>query len=93
MARTYADALADRLGKERVRIIVEAYRPNFGGGFRPATAAELKTQLAAYDGYPLYLFDVPHYVTPELVEQLQPGRPASVYRNQPEPKRRRRYYS
>ncbi|AHZ68111.1 hypothetical protein OU5_1032 [Pseudomonas mandelii JR-1] len=70
VARTYADALRERLGKDRVRIIVEAFRPNFGGGFRSATAAELKPQLAAYDGYPLYLFDGPHYVTPELVEQL-----------------------
>lgn len=71
VARTYADALRDRLGKERVRIIVEAFRPNFGGGFRSATAAELKPQLSAYDGYPLYLFDGPHYVTPELVKELQ----------------------
>jgi hypothetical protein len=71
VARTYADALRDRLGKDRVRIIVEAFRPNFGGGFRSATAAELKPQLAAYDGYPLYLFDGPHYVTPELVKELQ----------------------
>jgi len=71
VARTYADALRDRLGKDRVRIIVEAFRPNFGGGFRSATAAELKPQLSAYDGYPLYLFDGPHYVTPELVKELQ----------------------
>ncbi len=71
VARTYADALRKSLGKDRVRIIVEAFRPNYGGGFRSATAAELKPQLAAYDGYPLYLFDGPHYVTPELVKQLQ----------------------
>lgn len=70
VARTYADALRQQLGENRVRIIVEAFRPHFGGGFRSATAAELKTQLAAYGGYPLYLFDGPHYVTPELVEQL-----------------------
>ena len=70
VARTYADALRKRLGKNRVRIIAEAFRPNYGGGFRPATAAELKPQLAAYDGYPLYLFDGPHYVTPELVKEL-----------------------
>lgn len=70
VARTYADALRQRLGKDRVRIIVEAFRPNYGGGFRSATAAELKLQLAAYNGYPLYLFDGPHYVTPELVKGL-----------------------
>lgn len=70
VARTYADALRKSLGKDRVRIIAEAFRPNYGGGFRSATAAELKPQLAAYDGYPLYLFDGPHYVTPELVKEL-----------------------
>ncbi|MBP1141937.1 hypothetical protein KHW15_04970 [Pseudomonas syringae] len=70
VARTYADALRQRLGKNRVRIIVEAFRPQLGGGFRPATAAELKPQIAAFDGYPLYLFDGPHYVTPDLIEAL-----------------------
>ncbi|WXF88343.1 hypothetical protein WDV92_05295 [Pseudomonas syringae pv. atrofaciens] len=70
VARTYADALRNRLGKNRVRIIVEAFRPQVGGGFRPATAAELKPQIAAFDGYPLYLFDGPHYVTPDLIEAL-----------------------
>lgn len=70
VARTYADALRKRLGKDRVRIIVEAFRPQFGGGFRSATAAELKPQIAAFDGYPLYLFDGPHYVTPKLIEAL-----------------------
>lgn len=71
VARDYADTLRDRLGKDRVRIIVEAFRPKFGGGFRSATVAELTPQLAAYTGYPLYLFDGPHYLTPELVEQLE----------------------
>ncbi|OUM07435.1 hypothetical protein BW686_11000 [Pseudomonas syringae] len=70
VARTYADALRKRLGKNRVRIIVEAFRPQVGGGFRSATADELRPQIDAYDGYPLYLFDGPHYVTPELVEAL-----------------------
>lgn len=70
VARTYADALRKKLGKQRVRIIVEAFRPQVGGGFRSATAQELKPQLAAFSGYPLYLFDGPHYVTPELVEGL-----------------------
>ncbi|PHN36219.1 hypothetical protein [Pseudomonas amygdali] len=70
VARTYADALRKRLGKNRLRIIVEAFRPQVGGGFRPATAAELKPQIAAFDGYPLYLFDGPHYVTPDLIKAL-----------------------
>ncbi len=70
VARTYADALRKKLGNNRVKIIVEAFRPQVGGGFRSATADELKPQIAAYAGYPLYLFDGPHYVTPELVEGL-----------------------
>jgi hypothetical protein len=70
VARNYADALSKRLGKKRVKIIVEAFRPKVGGGFRSATAAELKPQIAAYDGYALYLFDGPHYLTPGLVKDL-----------------------
>jgi len=72
VARTYADALREKLGKHRVKIIVEAFRPQVDGGFRPATVDELKPQIAAYRGYPLYLFDGPHYVTPEVVEGLKP---------------------
>jgi len=71
VARTYADALRKKLGEHRVKIIVEAFRPQVGGGFRPATVDELKPQIAAYRGYPLYLFDGPHYVTPEVVEGLR----------------------
>jgi hypothetical protein len=70
VARAYADALREKLGKHRVKIIVEAFRPQVGGGFRPATVDELKPQIAAYRGYPLYLFDGPHYVTPEVVRGL-----------------------
>ena len=70
VARTYADALRKKLGKNRVKIIAEAFRPQVGGGFRSATAEEMKPQLAAYSGYSLYLFDGPHYVTPELVDGL-----------------------
>lgn len=70
VARTYADALRKKLGKQRVKIIVEAFRPQVGGGFRPATVDELKPQIAAYRGYPLYLFDGPHYVTPDVVKGL-----------------------
>lgn len=69
-ARGYADALSARLGKDRVRIIAEAFRPAQGGGFRPATAAELMPQLQAYHGYRVYLFDGPHYVSPKLVQAL-----------------------
>jgi hypothetical protein len=69
-AREYADALAAHLGSKRVRIIAEAFRPKQGGGFRAATAAELAPQLEAYHGYRVYLFDGPHYVSPELVDGL-----------------------
>lgn len=70
VARHYADALARRFGRERVRVIVEAFRPREGGGFRSATAAELKPQVEAMAGYRVYLFDGPHYVTPALVSGL-----------------------
>jgi hypothetical protein len=69
-AREYADALAARLGKDRVRIIAEAFRPAQGGAFRAATAAELSPQLLAYRGYRTYLFDGPHYVSTQLVQDL-----------------------
>lgn len=70
VARTYVDALRKRLGKNRVKVIVEAFRPKVGGGFRSATVDELKPQIAAYSGYPVYLFDGPHYVTAQLVQAL-----------------------
>lgn len=69
-ARGYADALSARLGARRVRIIAEAFRPQTGGGFRSATAAELGAQLAHYHGYRTYLFDGPHYVSNALVQAL-----------------------
>lgn len=69
-ARRYAEALAARLGKQRVRIIAEAFRPAGHGAFRPATAAELAPQLFAYRGYQIYLFDGPHYVSNQLVQGL-----------------------
>ncbi|HYS65785.1 MAG TPA: hypothetical protein VEN30_18510 [Paraburkholderia sp.] len=69
-ARGYADALAARLGKHRVRIIAEAFRPAEGGAFRPASAEELAPQLLAYRGYRAYLFDGPHYVSAQLVREL-----------------------
>jgi hypothetical protein len=73
IARQYADQLAATLGRARVRIIAEAFRPLPGGGFRPATVDELKPQLDAYrgpGGYRTYLFDGPHYVSPQLVQGL-----------------------
>ena len=69
MARQYADALSSELGKGRVAIMVEAFRPR-NGKFRPATATELRPQLAAFAGYRLYLFDGPHYVSDRVIDQL-----------------------
>lgn len=73
VAREYADALAEKLGRERLRVIVEAFRPHTDGGFRTAIAEEVAPQLAALKGYPLYLFDGPHYVDDGLVAALRAG--------------------
>lgn len=73
VARHYANVLARRLGRERVRVIAEAFRPDPGGGFRPATLEELKPQLAAYEGFAIYLFEGPRYVPPSLVQGLAAG--------------------
>jgi hypothetical protein len=69
-ARSYADALTARLGKRRVRIIAEAFRPAQGGVFRSASAVELAPQLRAYRGHRVYLFDGPHYVSAQLVQDV-----------------------
>ncbi|RQS24435.1 hypothetical protein [Burkholderia sp. Bp8998] len=80
VARTYLDALAARLGKRRVRMIAEAFRPAEHGGFRAASAEELSKQLAAYRGNQVYLFDGPHYVSDKLTRELVtgPARPPAV---------------
>ncbi|RQS59103.1 hypothetical protein DID96_35440 [Burkholderia sp. Bp8963] len=70
VARAYVDELASRLGKQRVRVIAEAFRPAEHGGFRAARAEELTKQLLAYRGYPIYLFDGPHYVSDDLTREL-----------------------
>lgn len=70
VARQHANVLIRRFGKARVRIIAEAFRPKDGGGFRSATAEELRGQLQAYRGLPVYLFDGPHYVSEALINEL-----------------------
>jgi hypothetical protein len=70
VARHYADVMSARLGKDRVRIIAEAFRPQVGGGMRSTTAAELGPQLQAYEGYRVYIFDGPHYLTDALLSGL-----------------------
>lgn len=71
VARAHADVLIQRLGRARVRMIAEAFRPQASGGFRAATAEELQVQLSAYAGLPVYLFDGPHYVSQALVNALR----------------------
>lgn len=73
VARHYVNVLVRRLGKERVRVIAEAFRPQVGGGFRPATLDELRPQLATYQGFPIYLFEGPRYVPSQLVKELAAG--------------------
>jgi hypothetical protein len=70
VARHYVTVLERGLGKGRVRVIAEAFRPKQGGGFRPATIEELRPQLATYAGLPIYLFEGPLYVGPGLVDDL-----------------------
>lgn len=72
-ARQHADVLIRSLGKARVRIIAEAFRPKPEGGFRSATASELKAQLKHYAGLPVYLFDGPHYLPQALVNEMLQG--------------------
>ena len=69
VAMQYLEALQQALGRSRVRLIAEAFRP-VGQGFRSATASELASQLAWYGGARVHVCDGPHYVTPALVEAV-----------------------
>ena len=71
VARQYMDALTNRLGKMRVSVIAEAFRPKPEGGFRSANFDEISKQLIAYRGLSVYLFDGPHYVSSTMVDALQ----------------------
>lgn len=71
VALTYAEALVARLGRHRVKVIAEAFRPNGEKGFRAATSEELLPQLKAYKKHDVYLFDGPHYVSDVLVHELR----------------------
>jgi hypothetical protein len=75
VAKRYLEVLARRLGRQRVQVIAEAFRPKPGGGFRAATADEMRPQLAQYAGYPIWLFES-RYVSPELVRELAKGQAA-----------------
>ena len=66
----YVRVLQSVLGRKRVRLIAEAFRPAVGGGLRAATAHELKEQLSIYRGLPVYAFDGPHYISDATVAGL-----------------------
>lgn len=70
VALHYAEVLSRRLGSGRLRIIAEAFRPQVGGGFRSATAAEIRPQVNLYRDYHVTIFDGPHYLPPPLVDEL-----------------------
>ena len=69
-AARYANVLSAWLGRGRFAVVVEAFRPQVGGGFRPATPQELRPQIAAYGNLRCFLFDGPHYVNRALVAAL-----------------------
>ena len=71
VAVDYLAALRSALGRDRVRLVVEAFRPDPAGGFRAATTGELVAQLRAYRGEGVYLFEGPHYLDPAAVEALR----------------------
>ena len=56
VARQYADALSNTFGHNRVKVIVEAFRPSSNGKFRAALAAEILPQITAMQGYDIYPF-------------------------------------
>ena len=70
VAREYLQLLSERLGHQRVQAIAEAFRPTPGGGFRSATAEEFLPQIDAYQGWPIFAFDGPHYLSDTLIEDL-----------------------
>lgn len=70
IARAYFEAMEDRLGRDRVGLIGEAFRPDGYGRFRAATASELRAQLRHYHDIRLYLFDGPHYIPDHVVDAL-----------------------
>lgn len=69
-ARRIANELIETLGKDRVVILMETFRP-VRNGFRSAYSWEIIRQLKAYDGLHIYAFDGPHYLSNWTVMLLQ----------------------
>lgn len=65
-ARARADALSQRLGAERIAIVLEAFQPDDSQGFQSASLRQLVTQLRAYRGYPIYVFSARHLPTHQV---------------------------
>lgn len=61
-ARAILNNLQAEFGKDKVVIVLEAFRPVKGGQFRPAYPWEIIAQLKAYEGQKIYIFDGPHYM-------------------------------
>ncbi|WP_454918606.1 hypothetical protein [Xanthobacter sediminis] len=69
-SRQYGEALIAKLGRDRFRMILEAFRPAGGELLRAATAAELRPQIEAYRGFDTFVFEAPHYLDRKLINEL-----------------------
>ncbi|MEB6480529.1 alpha-amylase family protein [Acinetobacter vivianii] len=61
-AKTILEDLQKEFGKDKVVIVLEAFRPVKAGQFRSAYPWEVIEQLKAYEGQKVYIFDGPHYM-------------------------------
>lgn len=66
-ARARADVLIDRLGEDRVVMVLEAFQPDGQAGVGPASLTQLVHQLRAYRGLRLYVFAARHLSTQQVV--------------------------
>ncbi|WP_373882743.1 hypothetical protein ACEQ85_13215 [Acinetobacter pittii] len=62
-AKHILDQLEHKLGKDKVIIVLEAFRIKKNGQFRAAYPWEIISQLKAYEGKTVYIFDGPHYMS------------------------------
>ncbi|MFG1296395.1 alpha-amylase family protein [Xanthobacter variabilis] len=69
-ARQYGEALIAKLGVERFRMILEAFRPAGGDKMRPATLEEIRPQIEAYRGLDTFVFEAPTYLDRKLINAL-----------------------
>jgi len=70
-ARVMMNDLIKALGpKHKIAVVMEAFRSQPNGTFRPAQATEIEEQLAYYRGLSIYAFDGPHYLHPDVVNEL-----------------------